>query len=113
MILRSSSSISKTDELADDLFEEFFCWLSDQQSCCAAHIQKARDYLCNEEFELNELHKLSAIEFEQLNIEKKTCEMIQDDLRDSEWKKHARDFIRLQAAESSTVFNNSDDDEIK
>ena len=101
VILRSSSSISKTDELADDLFEEFFCWLSNKWSHCSDLIQKAKKYFCKKKYELDQLHRFSVIQLNQLNIDMKIYEMIQESLNDSEWRKHARDFIRLQTAKDS------------
>ena len=109
--LRPSSSIFKTDELADELLEEFFLWLSSKQPHHVRLIQQAREYFVREEYELDELCKLTAIQLDWLNIDMKIYEMIQDDLNDSEWKKHAKNFIkqRVAAAEISTTSSDDSD----
>ena len=101
--IRSSSSISKTGELADELLEEFFLWLSSKWSCCVRLIQQARECFVRKEYELDELCRLTAIQLDQLNIDMRIYEIILENLNNSKWRKHARDFIKLQTAEDSTV----------
>jgi len=47
-------------------------------------IQQAREYFVREEYELDELCRLTIIQLDQLNIDMRIYEMIQDDLNDSE-----------------------------
>ena len=42
-----------------------------------------------------------------MNINMRIYEIIQENLNNSEWRKHARDFIKLQTAENSTVRNSA------
>jgi len=72
-----------------------------------------KKYFCKKEYELDQLHRLSVIQLNQLNIDMKIYEMIQDDLNDSEWKKHAKNFIkqRVAAAEISTTSSDDSDND--
>jgi hypothetical protein len=124
--LRPSSPIPKADELEDELFDEFFLWLSVKKPRRADHIRDAKDYFQREGYDLDQLRRLSSIQLERLDIGMGTYGIIQDALSGSEWKKYAKSFVKqretaaaaaaadnLTASSDENDEDGGDDDELK